>query len=200
MSAGISLMIDSVSHLFSKEKMTAQKAQEMAKRAITSGADTGAKTAMAAAIKVASEKGILPKAFGLKNVFVAIGTLVVDHLKVLWQFGKGEITSEQAIEKLHENSLSTIAGIVFAAAGEYALMVIGAIFGSIGMAVGGFIGATLGYMAGSAVGQKIAEASKSLVSSVVSGIKTAISFVGNAVKSVASGIKSVFSAVVGAFS
>ncbi|WP_199765530.1 hypothetical protein [Helicobacter felis] len=85
--------------------------------------------------------------------------------------GKGEITGEQAIEKLHENSLSTIAGIVFATAGE-----------------------------GSAVGQKIAEASKSIVSSVVSGIKSAISAVGNAVKSVASGIKSAFSAVVGAFS
>ncbi|WP_199769905.1 hypothetical protein [Helicobacter bizzozeronii] len=43
-------------------------------------------------------------------------------------------------------------------------------------------------------------ASKSLVSSVVSGIKSAISAVGSALKSVASGIKSVFSAVVGAFS
>lgn len=180
--------------------MTPQKAQEMAKRAITSGADTGAKTAMAAAIKVASEKGVLPKVCGAKNVFVALGTLAIDHIKVLYQFGKGEITSEQAIEKLHENSLSTIVGIIFATAGEYALMVIGAIFGPIGAVVGGFVGAVVGYMAGSAVGQKIAEASKSIVSSVVSGIKSAISAVGNVVKSVASGIKSAFSAVVGWFS
>ncbi|WP_104639737.1 hypothetical protein [Helicobacter bizzozeronii] len=198
--AGFSLGIDVFSHLFSKEKMTAQKAQEMAKRAITSGADTGAKTAMAAAIKVASERGILPKAFGLKNVFVATANIIIDNLKVLYKYGKGEITGEQAIEKMHENALSTIAGIVFAAAGEWAFAVIGAIFGPIGMAVSGFIGATLGYMAGSAVGQKIAEASKSIVSSVVSGIKSAISAVGSALKSVASGIKSVFSAVVGAFS
>ncbi|WP_158653373.1 hypothetical protein [Helicobacter felis] len=118
--------------------------------------------------------------------------------------GKGEITGEQAIEKLHENSLSTIAGIVFAAAGEGLLMgaltSLGVVLGPIGVAVSGFIGATLGYMAGSAVGQKIASGSKSLVSSAVSGIKSAISAVGNAVKSVASGIKSAFSAVVGAFS
>ncbi|WP_158654208.1 hypothetical protein [Helicobacter felis] len=118
--------------------------------------------------------------------------------------GKGEITGEQAIEKLHENSLSTIAGIIFGAAGEGLLMgalaSLGVVLGPIGAAVSGFIGATLGYMAGSAVGQKIAEASKSIVSSAVSGIKSAISAVGNAVKSVASGIKSAFSAVVGAFS
>ncbi|WP_104749468.1 hypothetical protein [Helicobacter cynogastricus] len=199
-SAVVSLGIDVFSHLFSKEKMTPQKAQEMAKRAITSGADTGAKTAMAAAIKVAAERGVFPKMCGAKNVFVALGTLAIDHLKVIYQFGKGEITSEQAIEKLHENSLSTIAGIVFAAAGEYALMVIGAIFGPIGMAVGGFIGTTLGYIAGSAVGQKIASASKTIVSSVVSGIKSAISAVGSAVKSVASGFKSAFKAVAGLFS
>ncbi|BCZ17484.1 hypothetical protein NHP190003_07660 [Helicobacter sp. NHP19-003] len=203
-SAGVSLAIDGASHMLSKEKFDKSKAQEMAKRAITTGADTTAKTAAAAAIKVAAEKGILPKACGAKNVFVALGTLAIDHVKVLYKLGKGEITGEQAIEQLHINSLSTLAGIVSAVAGEGLFMAIGSIFGPPGAVVGGFVGATLGYIAGSSVGQKIAEASKSFATSVANGLKSAISAVGSAIKSVASsvasGFKSVCSTIAGWFS
>ncbi|WP_121021238.1 hypothetical protein [Helicobacter vulpis] len=203
-SAGISLAIDGVALMCSKEKLDKGKAQEMAKRAITTGADTTAKTAMAAAIKVAAEKGILPKVCGAKNVFVALGTLVIDHVKVFYKLGKGDLTGEQAIEQLHINSLSTLAGVVSAAAGEWVFMAIGSIFGLPGVAVGGLVGATLGYMAGSSVGQKIASSSKSFATSVANGIKSFVSSVGNAIKSVASsvasGFKSVCQTVAGWFS
>ncbi|WP_104741999.1 hypothetical protein [Helicobacter ailurogastricus] len=207
-SAGISLAIDGVSQIFSKEKLDKSKAQEMAKRAITTGADTTAKTAAAAAIKVAAEKGILPKVCGAKNVFVALGTLAIDHAKVLYKWGKGDLTGEQAIEQLHINSLSTIAGIVGAAAGESmlvaALTSLGVAFGPVGMAMAGFVAGTLGYMAGSSVGQKIASSSKSFATSVANSLKSAISAVGSAIKSVASsvasGVKSVCQTVAGLFS
>ncbi|GMB90611.1 hypothetical protein NHP190002_13160 [Helicobacter ailurogastricus] len=207
-SAGISLAIDGVALMCSKEKLDKSKAQEMAKRAITTGADTTAKTAAAAAIKVAAEKGILPKVCGAKNVFVALGTLAIDHAKVLYKLGKGDITGEQAIEQLHINSLSTIAGIVGAAAGESmlvaALTSLGVAFGPVGMAVAGFVAGTLGYMAGSSVGQKIASSSKSFATSVANSLKSACQAVGNAIKSVASsvasGVKSVCQTVAGWFS
>ncbi|WP_120944672.1 glycine zipper family protein [Helicobacter labacensis] len=198
--AGFSLGIDVVSHIFSGEKLDQQKVREITKRALTSGVDTGAKSALATTIKVAAEKGILPKALGSKNVFVAVASTVIENIKVLYQYAQGKLTGEQTIEKLNETTMSTMAGVVTATKGAEVGAAIGAIFGPVGAAVGGFIGGTLGYMAGSAVGQKIAEVSKSIVSSVVSGIKSAISAVGNAVKSVASGIKSACQAVVGWFS
>ncbi|WP_104628928.1 hypothetical protein, partial [Helicobacter bizzozeronii] len=138
-----SLGIDLGAHIFSNDpnkKLDKQKAQEMIQRALASGADTTLKSALAATLRVMAGKGLLPKIFGAKNVFVATASIIIDNLKVLYKYGKGEITGEQAIEKMHENALSTIAGIVFAAVGEWAFAVIGAIFGPIGAVVGGFMG------------------------------------------------------------
>ncbi|WP_104740337.1 hypothetical protein, partial [Helicobacter bizzozeronii] len=139
-----SLGIDLGAHICSNDpnkKLDKQKAQEMIQRALASGADTTLKSALVATLRVMAGKGLLPKIFGTKNVFVATANIIIDNLKVLYKYGKGEITGEQAIEKMHENALSTIAGIVFATAGELLFATIGAIFGPIGAVVGGFVGA-----------------------------------------------------------
>ncbi|WP_104706535.1 hypothetical protein, partial [Helicobacter bizzozeronii] len=110
-----SLGIDLGAHICSNDpnkKLDKQKAQEMIQRALASGADTTLKSALAATLRVMAGKGLLPKIFAVKNVFVAAANIIIDNLKVLYKYGKGEITGEQAIEKMHENALSTIAGIV----------------------------------------------------------------------------------------
>ncbi|WP_104751025.1 glycine zipper family protein [Helicobacter salomonis] len=197
--AGFSLGIDVVSHIFSGEKLNQQKVQEITKRALVSGADTGAKSALAATIKVAAEKGILPKALGSKNVFVAVASTAIENIKVLYQYAQGKLTGEQTIEKLNETTMSTMAGVVAATKGAEVGAAIGAVFGPVGAAVGGFIGGTLGYMAGSAVGQGIAQVAKSVVSTAVSAVRSVVNSVVSVAKSVASGIKSVFNVVASVF-
>ncbi|WP_104696102.1 hypothetical protein [Helicobacter salomonis] len=197
--AGFSLGIDVVSHIFSGEKLDQQKVQEITKRALVSGADTGAKSALAATIKVAAEKGILPKALGSKNVFVAVASTAIENIKVLYQYAQGKLTGEQTIEKLNETTMSTMAGVVAATKGAEVGAAIGAFLGPVGAAVGGFIGGTIGYMAGSAVGQGIAQVAKSVVSTAVSAVRSVVNSVVSVAKSVASGIKSVFNVVASIF-
>ncbi|GMB93619.1 hypothetical protein NHP200010_13420 [Helicobacter bizzozeronii] len=88
-----------------------------------------------------------------KNVFVATANIIINNLKVLYKYGKGEITGWQALEKMHKDASWHHCGYHFATAGELLLATIGAIFGPVGKS----------YL-------KIATVSKSIIFSVVSGI------------------------------
>lgn len=161
---------------------------EVVTTAITSGADFGIKTAVAGALKVASEKEIIkviPKGTG-GNVFANIAFVAIENGKILGKVATGELTGKEGIEAMQQTTGSCLAGLAASAKGTAIGASIGAVLGPAGMAFGGFIGGTVGYMAGSKIGQgvvkgaqKIREKAKEVASSVgdkiLDGIKSGIS-------------------------
>ena len=176
--------------------------KEVAKKAIAGGADFGIKAAITGAIKTGAEKGVIkciPKgtpAGAIANV-VFVG---VENAKILYKYGKGEITGNEAMAKMEETTVSAIGGMVAMGYGTAKGAAIGlAVGGPIGAAVGGFIGGTVAYMAGSAAGKVVVEARRK-VSKVVNKavsyvVEKAANTVLNAVKSIASVGKSIVSAL-----
>lgn len=161
---------------------------EVVTTAITSGADFGIKTAVAGALKVASEKEIIrviPKGTG-GNVFANIAFVAVENVKIFGKVATGELTGKEGLEVMQQTTGSCLAGLAASAKGTAIGVSIGAVLGPAGMAVGGFIGGTVGYIAGSKIGQgvvkgaqKICGKAKEVASSVgdkiLDGIKSGIS-------------------------
>lgn len=167
--------------------------KEVAKKAIQGGADFGIKTAIAGAIKAGSEKGIIkciPKgtsSAGIANV-VFVG---FENAKILYKFGKGEMTGHQALEKIEETTISAAGGLIAMEYGAAKGAAIGgSIGGPVGAAIGGFIGGTVAYIAGSAVCKNVVEARRkvtSVTSKVVKSlVKDTVSTISGAVSSIAS--------------
>ena len=166
--------------------------KEVAKKAMQGGADFGVKAALTGAIKTGAEKGIIkciPKgtpAGAIANV-VFVG---VENVKILYKYGKGDITGRVALAKMEETTVSAAGGMIAmgygATKGAAIGGTIGAFFGGIGApigaAIGGFIGGTLAYIAGSAIGKvvvaarrKITSVAKKVVSSIINGVKSVAS-------------------------
>ncbi len=173
--------------------------KEVAKKAIEGGADFGVKAAITGAIKAGAEKNIIkciPKgtpAGSIANV-VFVG---VENAKILYKYGKGEITGNQALEKMEETTVSAAGGMVAMGYGAVKGAAIGtAVGGPVGAAIGGFIGGSLAYMAGSAVGQavvaarrKITSVAKKAVKGIYEKSKAVVSTISNIGKSIASALK-----------
>lgn len=138
------------------------KAKELINKTLLSGADFGLKTALAGALKYASEKGILkliPK--GTKgSVFANIAFIAVEDAKIAWKVAKGELTLKEGADQMAANTISGVAGIAAAHVGTEIGAMIGSVIGPVGTAVGGFVGGAVGYMAGSKAGKMIYEGAK----------------------------------------
>lgn len=171
------------------------KAKEVAKKAFEGGADFGAKAAITGAIKAGAEKGVIkciPKgtpAGAIANV-VFVG---VENAKILYKYGKGELTGSQALEKMEETTVSAAGGMAVMGVGAAKGAAIGAVLGPVGAAIGGFVGGTLGYMAGSAVGGVVVKARRKLTSftkkvacTVVNAAKSAVTATISTVTSIGS--------------
>lgn len=202
--AAIGAGTEVVEKLWKGEKI---EGKEVAKKAIEGGADFGVKATITGAIKAGAEKGVIrciPKgtpAGAIANV-VFVG---VENAKILYKYGKGEITGSQALEKMEETTVSAAGGMIAmgygAAAGAAKGAAIGALFGGVGApvgaAIGGFIGGTVAYMSGSAAGKvvvaarrKVTSEAKKVVSSVVEKARSTVSTVTSTVASVGSRIAS----------
>lgn len=163
--------------------------KEVAKKAVEGGADFGVKAAITGAIKAGAEKGVIkciPKgtpAGAIANV-VFVG---VENAKILYKYGKGEITRSQALEKIEETTVSAAGGMIAMGYGAAKGGTLGmAVGGPVGAAIGGFIGGTVAYMAGSTAGKvvvaacrKVTSVAKKAVSSIVQAAKSTVSTVAN---------------------
>ena len=149
--------------------------KEVVKKAVTTGADFGVKAALSGALKAGAEKGIIkciPKGTpaGLIANVVFVG---VENAKILYKYGKGEISGDQAFAKIEETTTSAVGGLMAMGYGVAKGAAIGAsIGGPVGAAIGGFIGGTVAYMAGSAAGTAIAKARRNFATATT---KAAIS-------------------------
>ena len=149
--------------------------EDLIKTAITTGSDFGVKAAVAGALKVGVEKGIItaiPKGTPASTI-ANITYVAVENVKVIGKIASKELTVKEGMEKLEQTTVSTVAGIAASVKGAAIGSAIGSVFGPVGTIVGSFIGGTVGYMAGSKIGesvvkgvQKIREKTKSVICSV----------------------------------
>lgn len=195
--AAIGAGTEVVEKLWKGEKI---EGKEVAKKAVEGGADFGVKATITGAIKAGAEKGVIrciPKgtpAGAIANV-VSVG---VENAKILYKYGKGEITGSQALEKMEETTVSAAGGMIAMECGAAKGVAIGmAVGGPVGAAIGGFIGGTVAYMAGSAAGKVVVAASRKVtsvaekaVSSIVQTAKSTVSTVASTVASVSRSIAS----------
>lgn len=195
--AAIGAGAEVVEKLWKGEKI---EGKEVAKKAVECGADFGVKAAITGAIKAGAEKGVIkciPKgtpAGAIANV-VFVG---VENAKILYKYGKGEISGREAFEKMEETTVSAAGGMIAMGYGAAKGGAIGmAVGGPVGAAIGGFIGGTVAYMASSTVGKKVVEAqrkvtsvAKKAVSSIVKAAKSTVSKVASTVASVGRSIVS----------
>lgn len=143
-------------------------AEEAVGVALETGADTGIKAAVAGAVKVGSEKGmigLIPPGTSMPLI-VNIVCVSIENIKILAKVAKGEITMREALDLMGCNTVSMVYGLSWGTTGA----VIGAAalgwIPLVGPIIGGFVGGVVGYMAGSKFGQTIYGEVKKAVSTV----------------------------------
>ena len=157
---GIGATIHIGQKIYHKEEI---KTKEVIEASLDSGISLGMATAVAGALKVALEKGAIPKIFSKillnDNILGAIAASSWEMLKVIYRLGKGEIKVEKAVKDI---------GTIFAASyGSIIGMGYGKLGGSIlasAMSMGPILGSitillcqVLGALIGAKVGEKIAK-------------------------------------------
>ena len=168
--------------------------EEVIETAIVSGTDFGVKTAVAGALKVASEKEILtiiPK--GTKgSTFANIAFVAIENVKVMGKVASGELSVKEGVDAMQQTTGACVAGIATSAKGAEIGGVIGSVFGPVGIAVGGFVGGTVGYMAGSKVGQAVVKGAQKVRDTAKEFIRSGVETVKSGVTSFVSGLAGIF--------
>lgn len=166
-------------------------AEEVVGVALETGADTGIKAAVAGAVKVGAEKGmigLLPPGTPMQAI-VNIVCVSIENIKILGKVAKGEITMREALDLMGCNTVSMVYGLSWGAAGA----MIGATalgwIPLVGPVVGGFTGGVVGYMAGSKFGQTIYEGAKKIASAAKSTARKLFGGVKDGAKNVLRGLK-----------
>lgn len=198
------------------EKIDGEKVIEAA---ITTGADAGVKAAVAGALKVGVERNaisFIPKGsvgivtdslvkVGIKRElarqlpFTMMACVVVENIKVISKFSKGEITATQTLDYLGKNTVAIAGSLAAAGKGAAIGATMGAIGGPIGAVIGGFVGGMVGAIAGSAVGKAVYEGAKMVGKAAVSVVKSVGRAAYNGARAVVSGVRSIGRAVGGIF-
>lgn len=178
--AAVGVGFDVAQKVWNGEKIDGE---ELVETAIVSGADFGVKAAVAGALKVGVEKGIvtaIPKGTPAGTI-ANIAYVAIENVKIVGKMVTGELTAREGFEKMEQTNVAIVAGIATSTKGAQIGAAIGSVLGPIGAVVGGFIGGTVGYMAGSKVGetvvkcvQKIRKKAKDIVNSVGRVVSNAV--------------------------
>ena len=164
---------------------------EVVKKAVDVGVDEGVKVAVAGAIKVAGEKGLIPQIQQLKggsgNVCANVAFVAIENVKVAKQVADGKLTVHEGLEVMAQTTGACVAGIAVAAKGGAIVgSALGSLVGPAGTAIGGFVGNTLGYIAGSTIGGAVMQGAKALYDGARSVVKDVVSTAVSCVESVLS--------------
>ncbi len=182
--------------LTGRENQTVEEdIKEFVESAIKTGSSVGLTVAATGAITVVIKSGWLGQA--LKNTPVgriANGVIVgIENLKILYKFGKGEITGTEALDQAGNTTCSMLGSLMGGAEGASIGAGICSVFGPIGTVIGGITGGIIGGIAGSTVGEAIYEGGKKIVSTIANTAKSFVSGVSNAVSSTWSAFTGLFS-------
>lgn len=179
---------------------------EVVKKAVEVGVDEGVKVAVAGAVRVAGEKGLIPQIQQLKggsgNVCANVAFVAIENIKVAKQVADGRLTVHEGLEVMAQTTGACVAGIAVAAKGGAIVgSALGSLVGPAGTAIGGFFGNAVGYMAGSTIGGAVMQGAKALYDGARSVVKNVVNaaadFAESVVNTVTSGIKSIGNAIFG---
>lgn len=182
--------------LAGKENASAgEDVQEFVEDSFKTAGSTMLTVATSGALLVASRRGFLGSV--MKNTpagrIAMIGSAAVDNLKNFYDLAKGHISKEEALDRVANTTVTTVAGIAAAEVGVGLGAAIGTVFGPAGTFVGGLAGGVLGGMLGSALAGKVYHAGKSVAKAAVSVVASTVSAVGRGAMSVVSSVGSFFS-------
>ena len=160
---------------------------EVIKKAVDVGVDEGVKVAVAGAVRVAGEKGLIPQIQQLKggsgNVCANVAFVAIENVKVAKQVADGKLTVHEGLEVMAQTTGACVAGIAVAAKGGAIVgSALGSVIGPWGTAIGGFVGNAAGYIAGSTIGGAVMQGAKALYD----GARNIVKNVASAAKSMAS--------------
>lgn len=164
--------------------------KEFFESSLRAGTNTAAQVAVSGAVVVAVKNGWLGAA--LRNtpagLITNIACVGLQNAKVLYKFGKGELTGEEAIDAIGNTTVTTTMAIAGATKGASLGAAIGTVFGPVGTAVGGFVGGVAGGIAAGQIGEVVYEAGKSVAKTAIKAVAYVAEGVGNAMQSVGRGI------------
>lgn len=161
--------------------------------ALTSGADASVKAAAAGAIKVGAEKGVLsmlPPGTPVQ-IIANIACVGIENAKILAKVASGELTLNEALDKMGRTTTSMVYGLGWGAAGMTAGAAALSWIPIVGPIVGGLAGGMIGYMAGSKVGETIYQGAKKVASVAKKAVTTAWESVSSFGKKIGSSMKSI---------
>jgi len=182
---GLSFSTSFISSIFTDEEI---ETEEVIKRAIESGTTSGINTAVTGALTVAIKTNkitFIPQNTSITTI-ANISHIAIENIKILYRVGKGDLSISDGINKIGENTISTLGGISSA-------LTIGAWVGTLALTgpaliAASIIGQTVAYTAGknvvSAVYKGVTSVVKSVVKTVWNGVTTVASKVWNTVGTV----------------
>ena len=170
---------------------------EVVKKAIEAGVDEGVKVAVAGAVRVAGEKGLIPQIQQLKggsgNVCANVAFVAIENIKVAKQVADGKLTIHEGLEVMAQTTGACVAGMAVAAKGGAIVgSALGSVVGPAGTAIGGFLGNAAGYIAGSTIGGVVMQGVKELYNTACDIVKDVASTAASCVSSICSGVVSFF--------
>ncbi|MBA5235489.1 hypothetical protein H2Y54_02825 [Pectobacterium aroidearum] len=166
--------------------------QEFVEDSLKTASCTMLNVATSGALLVASRRGFLGSM--MKNTpagrIAMIGSVAVDNLKNLYDLSKGNISKEEALDRVANTTVTTVAGIAAAEAGVGMGAAMGTVFGPVGTFVGGLAGGIIGGMLGSTVADTVYKAGKSVAKAAVSVVADTVFAIGRGVSNVVSSVGS----------
>ena len=172
------------------------KASEVVEVALKTGATTGITCAVAGALNVGVEKGLVPVlAKGTPGFITGIVSIGIENVKIMKKFVDGEIGGIKAVDLMARTTTAVAGGLAAVVKGTAIGATALSFIPIVGNLVGGMIGGTIGYMAGSKVGNAIYSGVKKIVGVATTAAKAAWSGVKSVASATWSGVKSVASGV-----
>jgi hypothetical protein len=138
--------------------------REFFESSLSSCKHVGIQVAVSGGLVVAAKSGWLGKV--LKGTpagrLADMACLGLQNAKVLYKFGKGELTGAEALDAMGETTISCALSLAAASQGASIGAAIGSVLGPVGAAAGGLAGGIAGGIAGSVVAKTLYEAGKSI--------------------------------------
>ena len=188
------------------------EAEEVIEAGIKTGASMGMATAVAAGIRVAVEKKVIPTVFSrvlTNNTIGAIAAASMDIIGTAFKLGSGEITLGKAVKDIGKSVGAAYGAIVasgwgyaggMAIAGMIGLGTIGAVGTILGVGVAvvaGAVCATVGSKVAGAIASGIVAVAGTIVDGAVGIVKAGKEVVKSVASGVWNGVKAVGGAIVG---
>ena len=172
--AAFSTGIDVVIKAVNKEEIHASDELLVA---LEGGVDFGIKAALAAALKVAVEKGIIKfiEKGTSTSVFSTIAFVAVENVKTCIKVGQGELSPIAGLEQMERTSISAVGGLVAMEHGAVAGAAIGgSLLGGPGVAIGTVVGGTIGCMVGTGITDMLVRGQQSIRREAVKFVKKTV--------------------------